>query len=87
MTDHSTDQPTALADTTAIEDANLWPHDFTVTRLVTYPEPEYSGWHCHMFGSHGHGVTWRPLKGKEPNWWWRWMQWVCFGHRWVRVSK
>ncbi len=47
--------------------------------------PEYSDWHCHLFGSDGQGITWRPIKGQEPNRFWRWMQFICFGNRWVRI--
>lgn len=46
--------------------------------------PEYSGWTCHLFGADGNGISWTPLKGKEPNRFWRWMQFVCFGNRWVK---
>lgn len=27
---------------------------------------------------------WAPAKGKEPNFFWRWMQFICFGNRWVK---
>lgn len=49
--------------------------------------PEYSDWKCHCFGSRGDGITWTPLKGKEPNRFWRWMQFLCFGNRWVKQEK
>jgi hypothetical protein len=45
---------------------------------------EYSDWQCHLFGGNGHGISWRPLKGKEPNWFWRKMQYLCFGNKWVK---
>jgi len=48
--------------------------------------PEYSDWHCYMFGAtpkHG-GFVWRPHKGYEPNWFWRKMQYICFGNTWVK---
>ena len=49
---------------------------------------EYSEWHCHLFGGiDGDGLTWTPLKGKEPNRFWRWMQYLCFGNRWVKTSQ
>lgn len=46
--------------------------------------PEYSDWVCYMFGSSMNGIVWRPLKGKEPNWFWRAMQFLVFGNRWVK---
>jgi hypothetical protein len=45
---------------------------------------KYSEWQCHLFASGRNGISWRPLEGQEPNWFWRWMQWICFGNRWVR---
>jgi len=48
--------------------------------------PEESEWECWMFGSDadGSGICWRPARGSVPNFFWRWMQFVCFGNRWVR---
>ena len=48
--------------------------------------PEYSEWVCFLFGckpGEG-GIQWRPLKGKEPNWFWRTMQYLVFGNLWVK---
>ena len=47
--------------------------------------PEYSEWQCHLFGGNSdNGISWRPLKGEEPNWFWRKMQYLCFGNKWVK---
>jgi len=47
--------------------------------------PDFSEWKCSLFGAHqGDGIVWRPLKGKEPNWFWRTMQYLCFGNRWTK---
>ena len=46
--------------------------------------PELSEWKCHMFGSKGDGITWRPAKGDEPNWFWRKMGYFFFGNRWEK---
>lgn len=46
--------------------------------------PKYSAWECHMFGGRGSGIRWRPLEGRVPNRFWRWMQFICFGNYWVR---
>jgi len=45
--------------------------------------PKRSEWYCQLFGSNN-DFTYRPLVGKEPNWFWRKMQYLCFGHRWVK---
>lgn len=50
----------------------------------SFNSPELSEWICHMFGSDGSGISWRPAKGKEPNWFWRKMQYLCFGNKWVK---
>lgn len=58
-----------------MNDSNPW----------TIKQPELSNWHCHLFGSEDNGgITWTPVKGHEPNWFWRWMQFLCFGNRWER---
>lgn len=45
--------------------------------------PEYSNWQCYLFGSGSNGLSMRPLKGQEPNWFWRKMQYLAFGNKWV----
>jgi hypothetical protein len=47
--------------------------------------PAMSDWACHLFGSDGYGITYRPRAGAVPNRFWRWMQFLCFGHRWVHI--
>ena len=47
--------------------------------------PEQSPWKCHLFGGHiGYGMTYRPQKGGEPNWFWRMTQHLILGHKWVK---
>lgn len=53
--------------------------------LIIVTPPEQSDWQCDMFGMNGQMVV-RPLKGKEPNWFWRAMQFYAFGNRWVKVG-
>lgn len=50
---------------------------------MTIKVPEYSEWTCYLFGMSG-GFSWKPLKGKQPNVFWRWMQYLCFGHCWIK---
>ena len=53
--------------------------------ILTYTMPEFSNWKCYLFGSTpGSGMMWQPYKGQEPNWFWRWMQYICFGNRWIK---
>jgi hypothetical protein len=52
-------------------------------RVIKYPE--FSEWQCLMFGgTDTDGWTWRPLKGGEPNWFWRKMQYLILGNKWVK---
>lgn len=41
---------------------------------------EMSNWECEIFGLENY--RWSPLKNKHPNFFWRWMQYLCFGNRW-----
>ena len=53
--------------------------------IEIFKEPELSEWTCHLFGAENYnGLTWRPFKGKEPNAFWRLMQFLVFGNRWVK---
>lgn len=54
-----------------------------LTEYKSFESPELSNWSCYMFGFGRHGICFRPLKGKEPNWFWRKMQYICFGNEWV----
>lgn len=47
----------------------------------------HSEWKCYLFGGDGGGFVWNPLQGEEPNWFWRKMQFLCFGFRWVKHPK
>ena len=57
-----------------------------------YPQvisaPEYSKkWECQLFSMGKHGLIFKPLKGKTPNWFWRAMQFMIVGNKWVRIDK
>ena len=58
----------------------------TDMKLNVITTPEYSEWQCYLFGNRqgGSGIVWRPHKGKEPNWFWRKMQWLILGNLWVK---
>lgn len=42
---------------------------------------EQSDWICELFGV-GHSFYMRPRKGKHPNFFWRWMQYIILGNKW-----
>ena len=48
--------------------------------------PIMSKWDCYLFGNspeHG-GIIWNPEEGKVPNWFWRKMQYLILGNKWVK---
>jgi hypothetical protein len=51
--------------------------------------PEPSPWKCYMFGNRpgGVGIVYRPMLGKEPNRFVRWMMLVCFDCLWVKEKN
>ena len=56
--------------------------------ILLVKNPEFSEWQGLMFGNKGNdGLVWRPLKGGEPNWFWRKMQYLILGSKWVKDPK
>lgn len=49
--------------------------------------PKLSEWTCQIFGSGEYGIVWRPNEGQEPNWFWRLMQSLVFGNKWIKEQK
>jgi len=49
----------------------------------------FSDWKCHLFGKSlsDDGIIWTPSKGKEPNFFWRYMQYLILGNKWVKKIK
>lgn len=45
--------------------------------------PQPSEWRCELFGCGG-SLVMRPNHGNVPNRFWRWMQYLAFGNRWIR---
>lgn len=51
-----------------------------------FEPPKLANWQCHLFGSDGtNGITYRPVEGKVPNWFIRWMMKICLGCTWVKT--
>lgn len=48
---------------------------------ITVRLPEKSNWECELFGF-GRQLVFVPNKNEVPNFFWRWMQFVCFGCVW-----
>lgn len=62
--------------------------DYTKPPQYAFNVPERSEWVCYMFGgSKGNGFQWNPEKGKEPNWFVRWMMKICFACTWIKEKK
>ena len=49
--------------------------------------PKTSDWVCYLFSSGVGAICYRPPKGEEPNWFWRKMQYLVLGHRWVKEPQ
>lgn len=58
---------------------------YTTEKTYSFYVEERSEWICYMFGaSKNEGFAYRPAKGKQPNWFVRWMMKVCFACTWVK---
>ena len=51
--------------------------------LVFKSNIKYSNWKCELFGMGPMGITVTPLQGNEPNWFWRWTQYIILGNKWI----
>jgi hypothetical protein len=61
---------------------------FISNKTYAFELPEWSEWTCYMFGAKkGDGISYKPRKGKEPNWFVRWMMKVCFDCTWVKENN
>jgi len=65
--------------------------DTTITDTSKFTRPphlilgyEPSDWTCYLFGgSKTSSIQWVPHQGEVPCWFWRKMQWIFFGNKWV----
>lgn len=48
---------------------------------------EPSGWRCELFGVGPTGIVVFPPKGRVPNWFWRSMQYLILGNKWIREKE
>ena len=65
-----------------IDMSKLYNSDFKWT--IMQPR-ELSAWKCYLFGC-DQSIVLQPDLGKEPNWFWRTMQYLLLGNRWVKTS-
>lgn len=60
------------------------------TSFSVGPErPELHFWHAPKYSYRVHindGFVINIIKGQEPNWFYRWMQRICFGFRWEKID-
>jgi hypothetical protein len=49
-------------------------------------QPERAEWECELFGT-GRSIVFIPEKGKVPNCFWRLMQFLILGNKWVKRKK
>lgn len=71
------------------EDMEISGSEIINTQLpnIRFTVPEYSEWVCYLFGGNAtNGITFRPIKGKEPNRFVRYMMKVCFACTWEKRS-
>jgi len=50
------------------------------TSHLVYNKPE---WKCQLIGDDS--LVLYPKYGQEPNWFWRKMQYLIFGFKWVKI--
>ena len=76
-----------MSDEETIRYRDAFPKDYTLPKEYAFHmTPELSEWQCYLFGNRpgGMGMVYRPNKGKEPNWFVRWMMKICFDCLWVK---
>jgi hypothetical protein len=59
-------------------------------KTATLKLPERSEWKVWLMGDHDSGqlgaIVYHPIKGREPNWFHRKMQELCFGFQWRKID-
>jgi hypothetical protein len=52
--------------------------------VIVMVENTHYTWKCYLFGKESAMVL--SVK-KPPNFFWRWMQYLCFGNRWEKIKE
>lgn len=56
------------------------PENYYILSDILPKQPE---WKVELFGM-GERFVLFPAKGHVPNFFWRWMQYICFGNKWTK---
>jgi len=64
-----------------VDNTSVYVEDINGTAIKL---PDQSDWKCYLFGGSNNGMIWTPNKGEEPNFFWRYMQYLIVGNRWVK---
>mgnify|MGYP007066240878 CR=1 FL=1 len=55
--------------------------------MIDKLEPKLSKeWQVYLFGGDENGFIWTPQENKVPNWFWRKMQYLILGNKWIRIK-
>jgi len=61
--------------------------EVTINNMEDKLEPKLSKeWQCYLFGGDENGFIWTPQENKVPNWFWRKMQYLILGNKWIRIK-
>lgn len=60
----------------------FFPKEQAGVHIRSLPLPKEGKWKCELFGCGKNGLTLMPQDEDVPNFFWRWMQYLCFGNRW-----
>lgn len=61
------------------EELKLVSDNTAASRVFHFPIEKHSDWKCSVAG-----ISYVPLEGKEPNAFWRLMQYLILGAKWTR---
>lgn len=76
-----------MNDTDTKEDGHLYfNYNPPSTSGFTVRPAESTEWKCELFGG-DNGITWTPRINQVPCWFWRKMQYLCFGNKWVKGGR
>ena len=69
-----------------IDEKETWqePENLSFNVVQTAPPSE---WRCELFGLGKEGIVWNPAEGNVPNRFWRVMQYLFFGNKWIKEMK
>jgi len=63
---------------------------FHKNNIITTPKEKFSPWVCYLFGTYGKKtqiILNCFIIGEEPNWFWRLMQFLLLGNKWIKEKS